>query len=131
VILDLARQKMAALQIIDPLRTPKQAYRVSEIFRAVDRPENDARVWAEIEAIEQQIRGGASFRDLARQHSQHPTAKLGGDKGWATAEQLDAELAGVVTALKVGELSRPVRGRGGWYLLGLQEVAPGVALKAQ
>jgi parvulin-like peptidyl-prolyl isomerase len=33
-------------------------------------------------------------------------------------------LAGVVTALKVGELSRPVRGRGGWYLLGLQEVAP-------
>ncbi len=126
VEMEVFREKMAALQAADAARI----YRVYEIFLAVDRPENDAKVWAELEAIEQRIRGGGSFRDLARQHSQHPTAKLGGDKGWATAEQLDAELAGVVTALKVGELSRPVRGRGGWYLLGLQDTRA-VALPAQ
>jgi parvulin-like peptidyl-prolyl isomerase len=99
-------------------------YRVSTIFLAVLRPDSDAKVKAEIEAIEKQIRGGVSFRDMARQHSQDPAAKQGGDLGWVAANQLEAPLRAVVTGLQVGELSRPVRGGDGWYLLGLQATAP-------
>jgi peptidyl-prolyl cis-trans isomerase SurA len=99
----------------------KPHYRVSEIFLAVDRPEDDAKVKANIEDIEKKIRNGGQFRVLARQFSRNPSATAGGDIGWVYDGQLDQELNAVVAKLKPGELATPVRGRGGWYLLGLQD----------
>jgi peptidyl-prolyl cis-trans isomerase SurA len=99
----------------------KPQYRVSEIFLAVDRPEDNDKVKAEMEEIEKQIRAGAGFRNLARQYSRNPSAALGGDMGIVYDGQLDPELNAVVASLKKGELSRPVRAKGGWYLLGVQD----------
>jgi peptidyl-prolyl cis-trans isomerase SurA len=99
----------------------KPHYRVSEIFLAVDRPEDDAKVKANIEDIEKKVRGGGQFRVLARQFSRNPSATAGGDIGWVYDGQIDPELNAVVAKLKPGELAAPVRGRGGWYLLGLQD----------
>jgi peptidyl-prolyl cis-trans isomerase SurA len=99
----------------------KPHYRVSELFLAVDRPEDEAHVKAEIEGIEKQIRAGGSFRNLARQYSRNPSAALGGDMGWVYDGQLDPELNDAVAKLEIGELSKPIRAKGGWYLLGLQE----------
>ena len=100
----------------------KPQYRVSEIFLAVDRPEDDAKVNADIEDIENKLRTtGGQFRTFARQFSRNPSATAGGDIGWVYDGQLDPELNKVVSELKVGELGKPVRARGGWYLLGLQD----------
>jgi peptidyl-prolyl cis-trans isomerase SurA len=99
----------------------KPHYRVSEIFLPVDRPEEDAKVKSEMEDIEKRVRAGGSFRNLARQYSRNPSAALGGDVGWVYDGQLDPELNTAIANLKVGELSHPVRGRGGWYLLGLPD----------
>jgi peptidyl-prolyl cis-trans isomerase SurA len=99
----------------------KPHYRVSEIFLGVDRPEDEARIKAEIESIEKQIRAGGSFRNLARQYSRNPSAALGGDMGWVYDGQLDPELNDVVAKMEVGELSAPIRGKGGWYLVGVSE----------
>jgi peptidyl-prolyl cis-trans isomerase SurA len=99
----------------------KPRYRVSEIFLGVDRPEDEARVKAQMESIEKQIRAGGSFRNLARQYSRNPSAALGGDMGWVYDGQLDPEMNSVVAKLDVGELSAPIRGKGGWYILGVQE----------
>lgn len=113
-------------QIDDALRRALEGanrphYRVSEIFLPVDRPEDDARVKALIEDIEQRLRSGAAFRNMARQFSRNPSAAAGGDIGWVYDGQIAPELNSVVAALDVGELSKPVRARGGWYLLGLQD----------
>lgn len=99
----------------------KPQYRVSEIFLAVDRPEDEARVKAEIEGIEKQVRAGAGFRNLARQYSRNPSAALGGDMGWVYDGQLDPEINDVIAKQEAGELSKPIRGKGGWYLIGLQD----------
>ena len=99
----------------------KPRYRVSEIFLAVDRPEDEARVKAEMEMIEKQVRAGDSFRNLARQYSRNPSAALGGDMGWVYDGQLDPELNAAIAKLEIGELSKPIRAKGGWYLLGVQD----------
>jgi peptidyl-prolyl cis-trans isomerase SurA len=99
----------------------KPHYRVAEIFLAVDRPEDDAKVKAQLEEIEKQVRNNGSFRLLARQFSRNPSAALGGDMGWVYDGQLEPELNKTLAAMKIGEVSHPVRGRAGWYLLGLPD----------
>lgn len=119
-------QLVSQAQVDDAMRRAaeganKPHFRVSEIFLPVDRPEDEARIKAEMEGIEKQIRSGGSFRNVARQHSRNPSAALGGDMGWVYDGQLDPELNAVVAKLQAGELSAPIRGKGGWYLLGVQE----------
>jgi peptidyl-prolyl cis-trans isomerase SurA len=99
----------------------KPHYRVSEIFLPVDRPEDETKVKALIEDIENRLRTGSAFRNMARQFSRNPSAAAGGDIGWVYDGQLDSELNSVVAAMKANELSKPIRARGGWYLLGLQD----------
>jgi len=99
----------------------KPHYRVSEIFLPVDRPEDEAKVKALIEDIENRLRTGSAFRNMARQFSRNPSAAAGGDIGWVYDGQLDSEINNVIAAMKANELSKPVRARGGWYLLGLQD----------
>ena len=99
----------------------KPQYHVAEIFLAVDREEDNAKVKAEMEGIEKQIRSGASFRNVARQYSRNPSAARGGDMGIVYDGQLEPELNSALASLTKGELSKPIRGRGGWYLLGLQD----------
>lgn len=113
-------------QIDDALRRAleganKAHYRVSEIFLPVDRPEEDAKVKALIEDIESRLRNGEAFRNMALRFSRNPSAAAGGDIGWVYDGQLDPELNTVIANLKPNELSKPVRARGGWYLLGLRD----------
>jgi peptidyl-prolyl cis-trans isomerase SurA len=95
--------------------------RVSEIFIAIDNPsqEEDAKHLAD--RLIDQIRGGANFGAVAQQFSQSPTAALGGDIGWVTANQLAPELGNALEKMKPGEMSYPIRTTGGYYLLYLLE----------
>jgi peptidyl-prolyl cis-trans isomerase SurA len=100
----------------------KTHYHVSEIFLQVDSPDKDAEVKKQLEDIENKIRKeGASFRELAQQFSRNPSAAMGGEIGWVYDGQLDPALNSELAKMKPNELSHPVRGKGGWYLLGLQE----------
>jgi peptidyl-prolyl cis-trans isomerase SurA len=95
--------------------------RVSEIFIGVDNPsqEDDAKRLAE--RLIDQIRGGANFGAVAQQFSQSPSAAVGGDIGWVTANQLAPELGNAIDKMKPGEMSYPVRTTAGYYLLYLLE----------
>jgi len=95
--------------------------RVSEIFIAIDNPsqEEDAKRLAD--RLIDQIRGGAHFGAVAQQFSQSPSAAVGGDIGWVTANQLAAELGNAIEKMKPGEMSYPIRTAGGYYLLYLPE----------
>lgn len=100
----------------------KPRYRVSEIFMSVDKPNEADKVKKAMEDVLTQIRNGAPFGNVARTVSQNPTAAEGGDLGYVTANQLPPELEAAVKEMKVGQISAPVRGPGGYYLLGLREV---------
>ncbi len=106
----------------------KQEYLVSEIFLAVDKPEDENDVRAFAENLADQLKGGAVFGAVARQFSQGSGAASGGDIGWIQAGQLAPEVDKVLQTLQAGEIAGPIRSASGFHLIGVREkrtIAPG------
>jgi peptidyl-prolyl cis-trans isomerase SurA len=100
----------------------KPHYVVSEIFQAVDTPEQDAKVKKDMEDLKAQLNAGAPFQAVARQLSQNPTAAQGGDLGAVQEGQLPPELDKALKTMHSGETSEPIRATGGYYIIKLREV---------
>lgn len=100
----------------------KPHYLVSEIFLAVDTPEQDAKVKKDIESLKAELDQGAPFGAVARQLSQNPTAAQGGDMGVVQDGQLPPELDKVLKTMHAGQISDPIRATGGYYILQLREL---------
>lgn len=82
----------------------------------------EAAAIAQIEGYRQRIvDGGASFADVAREHSQDGSAKQGGDLGWANPGQFVPEFEEALDALQPGQVSAPVVSRFGVHLIQLVE----------
>ncbi|HEY8949657.1 MAG TPA: peptidylprolyl isomerase [Rhizomicrobium sp.] len=95
----------------------KPHFLIAEIFQSVDNPEDDAKVLKSMQDLEEQLRSGAAFGELARQFSQNPTAASGGDLGVVVQGQLPKELDDAVSQMRPGSLSPPIRSTGGYYIL--------------
>lgn len=67
-----------------------------------------------------QLKDGADFAELARQHSGDATAKDGGDLGTLKRGELSQEVEGAILVLKVGELSEPFRSPLGYHVFRLE-----------
>jgi len=66
------------------------------------------------------------FADLAREHSQSPTAESGGQLGWIESEgDLPAGLVREIRAVPVGSVSKPLRSPIGVHLLFVHEIEKG------
>ncbi|MGH9508496.1 MAG: peptidylprolyl isomerase [Terriglobales bacterium] len=86
-------------------------------------PDDQALAAAEQKAGEllAQIRGGASFEEIAQKHSSGPTAAQGGDLGYFKRGELAAELENTIFAMKAGDVSEVTRTRQGFIILRLTE----------
>lgn len=72
------------------------------------------------------IHKGESFEDLAKQYSQDPgSAQSGGDLGFFGLGMMDKAFEQAAYALKVGEVSEPVRSTFGFHLIKLEGVRGG------
>lgn len=109
---ELARIKQAA---------NKPHFLVSEIFQAVDSPEQDAKVHKDMADLGNQIQLGAPFSAVARQFSQNATAAAGGDLGWIQEGQISAILESRLKTMNAGDISEPIRATGGYYILQLRD----------
>lgn len=98
----------------------KPQFRISEIYLAIDKPEDEAKVRSTAEQILAQINGGAPFSEVARQFSQSPSAANGGDIGWVVQGQLSDELDKAIKDLKRGGIAGPIRSVGGFYIIQLR-----------
>lgn len=98
----------------------KPHFRVSEIFEAVDSPEQDPVVLKNMQGLLDQIRAGAPFEAVARQFSQNPTAAAGGDLGIVQQGQLVPELDAALQTMHAGQVAGPIKASGGYYLLALR-----------
>ncbi|HTZ70565.1 MAG TPA: peptidylprolyl isomerase [Acetobacteraceae bacterium] len=110
-----AQEKRFKAQIGQP------QYHVAEIFVPAEDPsrQNDARKFAD--TVIQQLRAGAPFGIVAAEFSQSETALKGGDLGWVRPDQLDPQLASLVTQMPVGAVSNPVHIAGGFDVVTLED----------
>lgn len=95
-------------------------YRVSEIFLPIDDPSKAADTQRFADTIIQQLRAGASFSVVAAQFSQSQTALQGGDLGWLRSNQMDPEVASLISVMPENAISNPVRVPGGISIVSLR-----------
>lgn len=77
------------------------------------------------EVVLQQARGGKDFAQLAKEHSEDPSAAQGGDIGFFGQGQLLAPLDKVAFALKKGEIGDIVETSLGYHVLKVEETREG------
>lgn len=99
----------------------KPQFLVSEIYLAVDKPEDETSVRASAERIAQQTQQGVAFQTVAGQFSQSPSAATGGDIGWVLEGQLPDEVDHALLGLKPGQVAGPIRAEGGYYIVQLRD----------
>jgi peptidyl-prolyl cis-trans isomerase D len=74
------------------------------------------------EEVAVQAREGADFAELARAHSEGPSAERGGDLGTFTRERMVAPFSEAAFSMSAGEISDPVRTRFGWHVIKVEAV---------
>lgn len=73
---------------------------------------------AKANEIKQKLDGGAKFEDVAKESSTDPgSAQNGGDLGWFGAGKMDPEFENAAYALKVNEISAPVKTQFGYHII--------------
>ena len=102
--------------------------KLSEILVPTPADASDAIVaQAKAEGLEEKLRGGAKFEDLAKANSGGPTADKGGDLGLYKRGALAKVLEDQTFSLKAGEWTHPIRTRQGFVILKVTDhVAVGV-----
>ena len=92
--------------------------RVAELAPKPELEEARKKLQAVASAI---MKDESSFEEMARQHSQDPTARAGGDLGWITQGDTDPDFEKVAFALTDGSVSKPVRTSFGYHLIKVVE----------
>ena len=69
------------------------------------------------QSLMEQVRNGANFADLARQHSRCPSSRAGGDLGQFGRGQMVPEFEQAAFDNPVGALVGPVRTQFGYHLV--------------
>ncbi len=75
----------------------------------------------EAKAIVKELEGGADFAELAKKKSTGPSNVRGGDLGYFGEGQMVPAFSAAVSAMKKGEISKPVKTRFGWHVIKLED----------
>jgi peptidyl-prolyl cis-trans isomerase C len=78
----------------------------------------------EAKKIEEQLKKGADFAELAKKESKDPGASDGGDLGFFTKDQMVPEFSAAAFALEPGKISAPVKSQFGWHIIKVEEKRP-------
>ncbi len=76
---------------------------------------------ATVERIYRELQGGADFQKMAISESDSQNALQGGEIGWRQPGQISPQFAEVIQGLEPGQVSRPLRAPGGFYLIKVVE----------
>lgn len=98
-----------------------EAIKLSEILISTDQAGEDPRKLAaaktKADDLVKQIRGGASFEDLAKKESADPSATQGGDLGVFERGKLAKQLEDLTFSMKKGDVSDAIRTKQGFVIL--------------
>jgi peptidylprolyl isomerase len=95
-------------------------YHLAQIFIA-ETDRTASQPGKEIESLALQAKANdMDFTRIAKQYSQHrESAQAGGDMGWVAENMLIPELREKITAMAIGETSKPVHSNNGWHIIRL------------
>lgn len=71
--------------------------------------------------IEEFLRQGLPFSEIARRYSQAPTAEESGDLGWIKEKELSPEIGNIVQSLSIGQVSSFIKTKAGYQLIQIVE----------
>ena len=74
-----------------------------------------------IAELKERLDHGASFEELAKQHSEDASAPTGGDLGWVSPGDTVPDFEQAMSSLNPGEISGPVQSPFGWHLIQVVE----------
>jgi len=92
-------------------------YLVAEIFISFDAGRSDLKEQQLVNRLYQQIKDGTPFGQVARSFSESASAARNGNLGWIREDQLDPNLAKIISNLQRDELSVPFKAPDGYYIL--------------
>ena len=126
------REALQDAKFEDLAATTSAAREYYDSHRASFREAASAHLWSIQVAAERiaesalgRLRSGRPFSEVARQFSTDPESKAsGGDLGTVALSSLPVPLRRAVEDTPAGEVSYPVEGPGGWYLLKATDVQP-------
>ncbi len=81
--------------------------------------DDDAR--ARLSRLRERLIGGADFAELAKVHSDDPSATKGGELGWLSPGDTVPEFERTMNQLRDNEISAPIQTQFGWHLLQVEE----------
>ena len=83
---------------------------------------SDEKAQSLLQGLLNQINAGeATFEELAKEHSEGPSAVSGGDLGWADPKSYDSAFTDALASMKIGELHKPFRSSFGWHIILLED----------
>ncbi len=107
--------------------TEPEKMRLSVILLQVD-PSSATAVWdaaeAEAAALVRRLEAGADFAELARLHSSHESAGIGGDLGYLHRGMLPDGIQDKIDSMKPGDLSPPTRVLQGYAVFRYEALEP-------
>jgi peptidyl-prolyl cis-trans isomerase D len=87
---------------------------------------DDAAALKKAEAVLAEAKAGKDFAELAKKYSADPTtAKDGGEIGFVQHKDFVGPFGDALFAMKVGDISGPVKSQFGYHLIKLEEIQPG------
>jgi len=116
-------------------KTPSEhsEYNVSHILIAVGQEASPGQLEAaakRAQEVYERAKSGEDFAKLAVAYSNSQTALDGGALGWRKGSELPTFLTDIITKLKPGEVSEPLRTPTGFHIIRLNEVRGGGGEKA-
>jgi len=96
-----------------------EGFNISHIFlkRQGDRKQAEERAME----IYKMLKGGADFQDIARQHSEDASARVGGNLGFIKKAHIMPEFLNILSDMKTGDISKPFWSANGMHILRLNE----------
>ncbi len=107
----------------DEFSEPEMAHARHILFRVNENadPEEVAKAHDRADAVLKMAREGIDFAELAKEYSEGPTAKDGGDLGWFAKDQMVKPFSDAAFSMKIGEISELVRTQFGFHIIKLEE----------
>ncbi|MBI5598424.1 MAG: peptidyl-prolyl cis-trans isomerase [Deltaproteobacteria bacterium] len=99
------------------------SYRLRVIFLSADKADDPAST--RLGAVSEGLKSGAGFEALAREYSDEPSARDGGDIGYVKSGELSPVLEDIAKLLSPGQISEPVAMPDGVYIIQLVDRKPG------
>lgn len=117
---DKPRIRASHILIVVGPSTPRRLGEPPPVYTDEEEKRFEAQARAKAKAVYDKAKQpGADFAALAREHGNGPTTRKGGDLGFFTRDRVDQPFADAAFALKVGEVSPPVKTKFGYHIIKL------------